>query len=155
VGTDGGVYVSLDGGLKWDRLGTNLPYMPVYDIDYNPVTKKIIAASFSRGILTFPVEELEVTTSTQHEFEGPEDDWATVYPTIVTNQIKLELIDELSSSDKIMLTLIDSGGKVWSQVNLDALDEQFVEIGSDMPQGLYIVRIESGLKSYSQKIIIQ
>ena len=63
--TDGGVYVSFNAGNVWERLGTDFPYMPVYDIDYNPVKNTIVAATFSRGIMTFPVDELDLVSGVE------------------------------------------------------------------------------------------
>ena len=48
-GTDGGVFVSKDGGKKWDILG-NLPYVYVHDIAVHPRDNMIIIATHGRGI---------------------------------------------------------------------------------------------------------
>ena len=49
AGTDGGVFVSKDGGKKWDVLG-NLPFSYVHDLAIHPRDNMIIIATHGRGI---------------------------------------------------------------------------------------------------------
>jgi photosystem II stability/assembly factor-like uncharacterized protein len=49
AGTDGGVFVSKDGGKKWDILGT-LPFSYVHDLAIHPRDNMIIIATHGRGI---------------------------------------------------------------------------------------------------------
>jgi photosystem II stability/assembly factor-like uncharacterized protein len=49
AGTDGGVYISKDGGKKWDVLG-NLPYSYVHDLAIHPRDNMIIIATHGRGV---------------------------------------------------------------------------------------------------------
>ncbi len=50
VGTDGGVYVSHDGGITWAVLGGNLPTNYVHDIVVHPRDRMIVAATHGRGM---------------------------------------------------------------------------------------------------------
>jgi photosystem II stability/assembly factor-like uncharacterized protein len=50
VGTDMGVFVSSDGGVKWEVLGGNLPSTFVHDIAIHPRDKVVIAATHGRGL---------------------------------------------------------------------------------------------------------
>lgn len=56
--TDVGVYFSTNGGTSWNRLGGNMPYIPVFDLIQNPVRKELVAATFARGIWTFPFDSV-------------------------------------------------------------------------------------------------
>ena len=49
AGTDGGVFVSKDGGKKWDILG-NLPFAYVHDLAIHPRDNMIIIATHGRGM---------------------------------------------------------------------------------------------------------
>ena len=53
VGTDFGVYVSHDNGQHWNRLGTNLPNVPVLQLSLTP-NGQILAATHGRGAWTIP-----------------------------------------------------------------------------------------------------
>jgi len=58
VATDAGVYYTLNAGQKWERLGSNMPVIPVFDLEHNPVRRELVAATFARGIWTFPLDSL-------------------------------------------------------------------------------------------------
>ncbi|MCB0526855.1 MAG: T9SS type A sorting domain-containing protein [Saprospiraceae bacterium] len=58
VATDAGVYFSLNSGVQWNRLGGNMPFIPVFDLEHNPVRKELVAATFARGIWTFPLDSV-------------------------------------------------------------------------------------------------
>ncbi|MBL7810126.1 MAG: hypothetical protein JNN28_20055 [Saprospiraceae bacterium] len=58
--TDAGVYYTTNGGGFWSRLGGNMPYIPVFDFAHNPVKKELVAATFARGIWTFPLDSIFV-----------------------------------------------------------------------------------------------
>jgi len=58
--TDVGVYFTTTGGVSWSRLGGNMPYIPVFDLERNPVRKELVAATFARGIWTFPFDSVFV-----------------------------------------------------------------------------------------------
>ncbi|MFN8209729.1 MAG: hypothetical protein U0T33_02010 [Bacteroidales bacterium] len=49
AGTDGGVFVSKDGGKRWDILGT-LPFSYVHDLAIHPRDNMIIIATHGRGM---------------------------------------------------------------------------------------------------------
>jgi len=53
--TDIGVYVSTDGGDHWDVLGTGLPKITVYDMEFAPGNKLRIA-TYGRGMYDIPLE---------------------------------------------------------------------------------------------------
>lgn len=58
VANDGGVYFTKNGGQHWERLGAGLPFVPVFDLEYNPVRKELLAATFARGLYTFPIDSV-------------------------------------------------------------------------------------------------
>jgi len=58
--SDVGVYFTLNGGTTWSRLGGNMPIIPVFDFEHNPVRRELVAATFARGIWTFPLDSIFV-----------------------------------------------------------------------------------------------
>jgi photosystem II stability/assembly factor-like uncharacterized protein len=58
VATDGGVYYTKSSGIHWDRLGRNMPFVPVFDLEENPVKKELIAATYARGLWTMPFDSI-------------------------------------------------------------------------------------------------
>lgn len=56
--TDAGVYFSKNGGAHWERLGGNMPYLPTFELEPNLIRHELVAATFGRGIYTFPIDSL-------------------------------------------------------------------------------------------------
>ncbi len=63
VATDAGVYYTKNGGASWQRLGAALPFVPVFDLELNPVRQQLLAASYARGLWTFPLDSLHLLPS--------------------------------------------------------------------------------------------
>jgi photosystem II stability/assembly factor-like uncharacterized protein len=51
VGTEFGLYISVDGGKAWTRFKGKVPNVPVHDIVVHPETHDLIIATHGRGIL--------------------------------------------------------------------------------------------------------
>lgn len=50
LGTDFGVFVSTNGGAKWDVLGANLPSVQVSDLQYHPRDRYLVISTYGRGV---------------------------------------------------------------------------------------------------------
>ncbi len=74
AGTVFGAYATVDGGINWRRLGSNMPIIPVNAVHYNPSRKELIAATFARSIQTYPLDNLTAL------FASPENDKLIIYP---------------------------------------------------------------------------
>lgn len=58
VATDGGVYGTSNAGENWHRLGSNMPFVPVYDLEYDPQDEELIAGTFARSIMAYPLDSI-------------------------------------------------------------------------------------------------
>ncbi len=64
VGSDRGVYVSLDRGARWQVLGADLPKVPVHDLVIHPRDREIVAGTHGRSVWiadVLPVQELSAS----------------------------------------------------------------------------------------------
>jgi len=59
AGTELGVYASLDKGTTWFMLDTNLPTVPVYDLQVHPRDRELIAGTHGRGIQILDIAPLQ------------------------------------------------------------------------------------------------
>jgi hypothetical protein len=53
VGTDVGVFTAPKAGGAWTRLGTGLPNVAVWDLNFNPQDTKMVVATHGRGVWTY------------------------------------------------------------------------------------------------------
>jgi photosystem II stability/assembly factor-like uncharacterized protein len=53
VGTDFGVYVTTDGGRRWDVVGANLPSVQVSDLRFHERDNVIVISTYGRGLWAF------------------------------------------------------------------------------------------------------
>lgn len=59
VGTDLGVYVSVDGAKTWETLGSNMPITFVHDLAIQVRDKTLVAATHGRGAWTLDIKSIE------------------------------------------------------------------------------------------------
>jgi photosystem II stability/assembly factor-like uncharacterized protein len=77
VGTDRGVYVSLDRGNSWQSLQGNLPNVPVHDLAVHPRERELIAGTHGRSVWiadVLPVQELTAKLRNQSLHLFPVED---------------------------------------------------------------------------------
>ena len=63
VGTDRGVYVSIDRAKSWNTYGHNLPTVPVHDLVIHPREREVIVGTHGRSIWiadALPLQEMSV-----------------------------------------------------------------------------------------------
>ena len=63
VGTELGVYASLDKGTSWFMLDGNLPTVPVYDLQVHPRDHELIAGTHGRSVQILDVAPLQQMTA--------------------------------------------------------------------------------------------
>jgi photosystem II stability/assembly factor-like uncharacterized protein len=59
VGTETGVFASLDKGASWFPLAENLPTVPVYDLQIHPRDRELIAGTHGRAVQILDVAPLQ------------------------------------------------------------------------------------------------
>ncbi len=154
--TDGGVYVSQDAGAKWERVGSNMPYMPVYDLDYNPVTNMLVAATFSRGIMTFPVEELDFVSEVDTPITNSLSS-ISVYPTVVEESFTIDFSQYIGTKEKLQIQISNSSGHTVQNIvtHHESFEDQHqISLEGDWSPGLYFVSISTPLEQNIAKIIV-
>ena len=62
LGTDHGLYVSLDGGASFMAMGGGLPYTPVHDLKVQARAKHLVVGTHGRSIYRADVEQIQQLT---------------------------------------------------------------------------------------------
>jgi len=63
LGTDFGAYATVDGGKRWDILGSGLPHVPVHDLALHAGSGTLVAGTHGRSAWIAPVGALSAWTA--------------------------------------------------------------------------------------------
>src|SRR4030095_8501282 len=62
IGTDFGLYATLDGGKAWQRMKNGITTNPVHDLAIHPREQELIVATHGRGIYIADISGLQALT---------------------------------------------------------------------------------------------
>jgi photosystem II stability/assembly factor-like uncharacterized protein len=108
VGTDAGVYISKDGGEKWEALG-NLPFAYVHDLVIHPRDKMIIIATHGRGMWVFDAEQIDRKSKKGRKKSLSPDDYKTLSGNWIVETERFSLTITFSMKGDVMAGKMSSG----------------------------------------------
>jgi len=164
VGTDLGVYVSINSGKSWQVLANNLPTTFVHDLIIHPRDDILVIATHGRGMWALDVRYIQecdekFLAKTAHLFEiGPAEllrwrgrggiDGYIYYYLNKAQKISLSISDE---SGKLIRELEGSGDRGLNRVVWDLRkdEEKYVEPGT------YTVKLSVGSVELEEKIEVR
>ncbi len=151
--TDAGVYASLNAGQNWERLGSNPPFVHVFDIDYDPVNRRLLAGTFARSLLTYPLDSLldysEFDYVGQNENSEMQQLDIQLSPNPCRDLLNIEFNAPASSAYNIQIT--DLQGRVFHQASKKS-DRFSIDV-SQLPQAVYILSLESERSRISKRFL--
>ncbi len=62
VGTDKGIYVSIDQGNNWQMLGDQLPTVPVHDLIVHPRENELVLGTHGRSVFVADIKPIQALT---------------------------------------------------------------------------------------------
>ncbi len=141
VATDGGVYGTLDLGLTWDRLGANMPFITVYDLVLNEANNELVAGTFARSIMTYPLDSINtegpIVSQTDLNFELKNT--LLIKPTLASDQVSITL-DNTEPGRKFEVVIVNSAGQLLFHQNGAGEQGSFNINISTWPSGTYYVK---------------
>jgi photosystem II stability/assembly factor-like uncharacterized protein len=141
--TDGGVYASTNGGANWLRAGNNMPFVPVYDVDFEPVQRKLLAGTYGRSLYSINVDSL----LTNQGLQLPQlNTQLKVYPTVFDNSISIE-----GATSAFNVMVYDMRGSVVRELVIQK-ENSVVDLSS-LTAGVYLIRARSGASTGSWKVV--
>lgn len=152
VATDGGVYGSMNNGVNWERLGANMPMIAVYDMEWNVERNELVAGTFARSIMSYPLDSLfveEDVISSTDELEAFVPLSLNIFPNPASDFVNISA--EIPNFSSATIHLLNSAGTEVRQIRTNLLPAQLSL--KDLPQGQYFVRLNSGKYMATGKII--
>jgi photosystem II stability/assembly factor-like uncharacterized protein len=151
VATDAGVYASLDAAQTWQHLGKDMPLYPVFDIEIDTITHRLIAGTFARSMLSFPLDSIiywpksNVSINRITQADTP----LKIYPNPVSDILHIETVGNKPSQ----FLLYNLEGKLIIQKASTGQHHQLSI--SHLPSGMYMLVCTQGKETYYEKIIKQ
>ena len=144
VATDGGVYGSVNMGEDWERLGANMPIVTVYDMAYNEVHNELVAGTFGRSIMTYPLDSLLFSpplVATKNPLHV-EEKGIKIMPTITPDFIRIEIENTELGKDAELVIISTDGKLMYQSSSLKGKHlEEKLDV-SDYPAGQYFVKVK-------------
>ncbi len=153
VASDGGVYGSTTGGAEWFRVGDNLPFVPVFDLEYDPVNHRLIAATFARSIQTWPLDSL-VPPPLPTAISGPVAEAGTLrlWPNPARDQVWIALPQMPPAGAR--LQLYDLQGRLLETHTWPAAAQWQLPV-SHLPKGIYLLQVQGREKTWQGRVVIE
>jgi photosystem II stability/assembly factor-like uncharacterized protein len=150
VATDAGVWRSYNHGQQWEMLGDGMPLTIVTDLDFNFPTRKLVAATYGRGIYTYDLElPVSISADTRSTI------YLQAYPNPVTDRLNIHYTT--GHLENLNLSIFTAHGNViWSRSHHGMDQKTFTEnLVFNYPPGVYFVSLQSGNFTKTIKIVKQ
>ena len=153
VGTDMGMFMSLDEGASWQSMQDGMPMVTVTDLEVNDQDRLLIAGTFGRGAWTWPLDALSTEREMAGELPGHlELDGA--FPNPFTD--RLDISWKQSDSGPAEIRIVDMTGRQIHHATLDAMPaglRTWTWYPSALAAGAYVLQIRSGTASIQRTLI--
>lgn len=136
IATDVGVYFTENGGGNWQRVGNNMPLIPVFDLEFNVPNMELVAATFSRSMMTFPLDSLIPEPVVDPVGINELALQLNVYPNPTANGVWIEGLEQPG-----LLRVFNATGQVVLQRQLNG--RSFVQL-AHLPSGTYHLLLQQG-----------
>ncbi|MBZ0326410.1 MAG: T9SS type A sorting domain-containing protein [Altibacter sp.] len=147
LGTDIGVLASGNQGFGWEVLGENMPSVVVNDLCLHEGTQYLYAGTYGRS--SYKLDISGVVLGTQEDLFKTE---VVVYPNPASEMVHIKL--PKSSANTAVVIFDQLGRRVLMQYFSEPNSTFTINI-SQLPQGVYFVKIEQGKKQATKRLLIK
>lgn len=151
VGTDAGIFMTINGGENWESITGNMPMVPVVSFKLIPETKELYAATY--GISTYKIDLDDVNVGLAENVVQVSDFQINWVRSATDDYIQLSN----ESSQKFNMKVFDASGRVVYEKHLGELSSGNhkidLEKGKMKSASLYIVKLIGDNGSQSTKLI--
>ena len=147
VATDGALFGTVDRGNTWSMIGNNLPIVPIYDVEYNPITNTLWIGTFARSTFSFPLDGIDLSPNLEVANRDQEIISFSIFPNPSSDRIEINAEAEVHQ-----ISFFDASGKLVKDQPLQSGALQ-IDI-SELKAGIYFVSIETDKGRVQQKLIV-
>lgn len=158
VATDGGVYGTVTAGEEWERLGTNMPTITVYDLTINEAKNELVAGTFARSIMTYPLDSVLVMDDpmvSNNNITKIDEAGLKIVPTVATQTTQIE-IENTEPNRTADIAVISLDGKLMYEASKLSGEKIVHPLDiSNYPAGQYFVKVKIRHKIISAAFVKQ
>ncbi|OGC43538.1 hypothetical protein A2Y85_01925 [candidate division WOR-3 bacterium RBG_13_43_14] len=153
VGTDYGVYYTINTGTSWNLLGTDLPFSAVDDLILHNGTRILRAATHGRSIFEFDLTQIGIKESKEIGI-APANEFDLTVSSPVKTEIRASYTIPLTMP--LRIGIYDITGRLVQNLLEATVEPGRHEIRKtvNLPSGTYFVRLVAQGKTASRKIEI-
>jgi len=137
VANDAGVYVTKNAGVHWERVGTNMPFIPVFDLAHNVANNELVAATFGRSIQTYSLSNIVATKEPKASRKFNNNVQLSPNP---ASEMVMVSFRKIEPNKTATLVILDLSGKVIHKEKLSTL-LRTVDV-SAWAKGIYPVMVK-------------
>lgn len=150
VANDAGVYVTQNGGTHWERVGTNMPFIPVLDLVLNVANNEIVAGTFGRSIQSYSLENIVATNEPKNRTRKFDTN-IKLSPNPASDMVEISF-RKIEPTRTASLIILDLAGKIMHKEELKGNSTQ-VNV-SQWAKGTYPVLIKERHQISQGKLIV-
>ena len=132
--TDAGVYATVNMGVNWYRVGTNMPILIVDDVEFNASTGRLIAGTHGRSIMTYPLDKILTDLAPDMVFAMD----VKIYPNPTTDMLNIRM----PSAKKPTIKIFSVDG-IQMPANTNGTNTFTLDVAT-FPAGIYYLVAEEG-----------
>jgi 8-oxo-dGTP pyrophosphatase MutT (NUDIX family) len=132
--TDAGVYATVNMGVNWYRVGTNMPILIVDDVEFNASTGRLIAGTHGRSIMTYPLDKILTDLAPDMVFAMD----VKIYPNPTTDVLNIRM----PAAKKPTIKIFSVNGKQ-IPANTNGTNTFTLDV-ANFPAGIYYLVAEEG-----------
>ena len=156
LATDVGVFYSENIGDSWLTAGTGMPILVVNDLRLHNPTRKLVAATYGRGMYTL---DLSILTELNNTIESSNS--LACYPNPFTDCVTIE-VHNAQENSTVNIEVMNSSGQLIAVLHdgiFNDIDNIFTWDGTDshgniFPNGIYFVKLTSSDEIVTKKILL-
>ncbi len=151
VGTDVGVYSSLQPGGAWSSLATGLPRSPVLDLKLHSPTRKLVAGTHGRSMFALEIDELSATPSAAASVARMLPNHPNPFNPATTLRF------QLAREARVRLSVHDVAGRELALLldeDMGPGEHSHLWRSADLPSGVYFARLRAEGATLTRKLVL-
>ena len=134
----------MDAATTWERLGTNMTIIPVYDLVYNEVKNELVVATFGKSIQSYDLSRIlegDIDVSTA-QAQNLAIETLKIIPSIAENQITISYTNIEPQRSSSIAIISSSGQLIELKEKIEGSNVNHQLDVSNLPAGQYFVKVK-------------